>query len=268
MNYVVFFGVLTVVNLSMLTGTTASHSVRHSVRNLFDKLSRLLIYRHQLVKKEAANHLRNEGTSSHGVTTNGANTDTPFAAMAGKVYKVDAFVKDDKGKKLISIAATKKKFKMACLPLPEARQHCATKTKETHLHYVELLDGPDFFEAYCTSDPSVVLDNVKHLCSSYSCGNSNACTMVYLFKIRVNKGDKEECKIKGFASLNQNHGEDDCPTQSQSSSLLDECKAKKGMLSPEDMAWNKEANIESLCKVEDAPTTNSALEPAPAVGMS
>ncbi|XP_054277102.1 uncharacterized protein LOC128996014 isoform X2 [Macrosteles quadrilineatus] len=251
MNYVVFFGVLTVVNLSMLTG--------------------LLIYRHQLVKKEAANHLRNEGSSSHHVTTNGANTDIPFAVMAGKVYKVDAFEKDDKGKKLISIAATKRKFKMACLPLPEARQHCASKTKETHLHYVELLDGPDMFEAYCTSDPSVVLDNVKHLCSSYSCGNSNACTMVYLFKIRVNKGDKEECKIKGFASLNggsQNHGEDDCPTQSQSSSLLDECKAKNGMLSPEDMAWNKEANIESLCKVEDAPATNSAPEPAPAVGMS
>lgn len=42
----------------------------------------------------------------------------------------------------------------------------------------------------------------------------------------------------------------------------------RGMLSPEDMAWNKEANIESLCKVEDSPATNSAPEPAPDVGMS
>ncbi|XP_054277104.1 uncharacterized protein LOC128996015 [Macrosteles quadrilineatus] len=262
MNYVVFFGVLTVVNLSMLTG--------------------LLIYRHQLVKKEAANHLMNRPTeysSSHHVTTNGANTDIPSTGIpptgisstskAGKVYKVGAFVKDDKGKKLISIATTKKNFKMACLPLPEARQHCATKTKETHLHYVELLDGPDMFEAYCTSDPSVVLDNVKHLCSRNDCGG-NVCTTVYVLLIRVNKGDKEECKIKSFASLNggfQKRGEDDCPTQSQRSKLLDECEAKD-MISLEDTAWSKEANIESLCKVEDAPTSNSAPEPAPAAGTS
>lgn len=131
---------------------------------------------------------------------------------------------------MISIAATKKKFKMACLPLPEAQQHCATKTKEkeTHLHYVELLEGGDVVEAYCTSDPIVVLDHVKHLCSHYTCGG-DVCTMLYVLEIRVNKGDKEECKIKAFASVNggfQKHGEDDCPTQSQSSKLLEECKEK------------------------------------------
>ncbi|XP_054274737.1 uncharacterized protein LOC128994317 [Macrosteles quadrilineatus] len=254
MNYPAFFGLLVAVSLSLLTGR--------------------VIYRYRLdlervrIQKATVNHLRNEGTSSHGVTTKGANTDTPFAVMTGKVYKVDAFEKDDKGKKLIAIAATKKQFKMACLPLPEARQHCATKTKETHLHYVELLEGPNMVEAYCTSDPSVVLDNVKHLCSRKTC-DGDECKL-YLFKIRVNKEDKEECKIKSFASVTggfQKRGEDDCPTLSQRSKLLDECEAKD-IISPEDAAWSKEANIESLCKVEDAPATNSATEPAPDAGTS